>query len=61
MTKEWLEYGILPDRTELLEIPLELRQYIGILPALQVPEDGLLVRKGLLEKHLGISVVWGRG
>ena len=52
VTKEWLESGTLPDRTELLEMPLELRQYMGILPALQVLEDGLLVRKRLPGEHL---------
>mgnify|MGYP003300756374 CR=1 FL=1 len=52
VTKEWLKSGILPDRTELLEIPLELRQYIEILLALQVLKDGLLVRKRLPGEHL---------
>lgn len=52
VTKEWLESGTLPDRTELLEMPLELGQYIGILPALHVPNDRFLVRKRLPEEHL---------
>ena len=52
VTKEWLESGTLADRAELLQMPLELRQYIGIIPALQILEDGLLVRKRLPGEHL---------
>ena len=54
LTKEWLEFGMFPDIQQILERPVELRQYIGILPALQILEDGLLVRKKLPREHIEI-------
>lgn len=52
LTKEWLEFGMFPDIQQMLEMPIELRQYIGILPAHQILEDGLLVRKKLTGEHI---------
>ena len=55
--KQWLESGETPGRAELLRAPIEQRQYLGILPALQIQRDGLLVRKKMPQEHLEIKEI----
>ena len=50
-TKRWIELGQTPKKEELTSMPIELRQYIGIIPALRILTDGLLVRKKLPGEH----------
>ena len=52
--KRWIESGKTPEKRELLQMPVELRKYLGILPALQIQPDGLLVRKKLQGEHLEV-------
>ena len=50
--KDWINSRKIPEKKELLQMPLELRQYLGIIPALQIQPNGLLVRKKLEGEHL---------
>ena len=50
--KDWINSGKTPEKKELLQMPIELRQYLGIMPALQIQPNGLLVRKKLEGEHL---------
>ena len=50
--KDWINSGKNPEKKELLQMPIELRQYLGIMPALQILPNGLLVRKKLEGEHL---------
>ena len=43
--KRWIETQQIPTKEQLTQMPIELRQYIGIIPALRILADGLLVRK----------------
>ena len=54
LVKEWLNSNKTPERHELLSLPVEARQYAGILPALEV-QDGLLVREKLPNEHLELK------
>ena len=49
--KNWIKMGKTPEKGELLQMPIELRQYLGIIPALQVQPKSLLVRRKLEGEH----------
>ena len=49
--KNWLSSGNAPEKKDLLEMQIDLRQYLGIIPALQVQPHGLLVRKKIEGEH----------
>ena len=50
-TKKWMELRQTPRKEELMQMPTEVQQYIGIIPALRILPDGLLVRKKLHGEH----------
>lgn len=54
LLKQWIEQDKDSDRHQLLSLPMEARQYAGILPALKM-QDGLLVRIKLQNEHLEVN------
>ena len=49
--KSWITSGKIPEKRDLLQMPIELRQYLGIMPALQILPNGVLVRKKMDGDH----------
>ena len=45
--KNWMNSAKIPETKELQQMPIELHQYLGIMSALQIQPNGLLVRKKL--------------